>query len=68
EQVQEVHHLAGEDCIMIKLRASEPKELEKILRKKINIIENILNTKTSIALATYKESTQIVIPTQTGDN
>ena len=68
KQVQEVHHLAGEDCIMIKLRASEPKELEKILRLKINIIENILSTKTFIALATYKESAQIVIPEQTGDN
>ncbi|MCK5541226.1 MAG: Lrp/AsnC family transcriptional regulator [Desulfobacterales bacterium] len=68
KQVQEVHHLAGEDCIMIKLRTSEPKELEKLLRQKINIIENILSTKTFIALSTYKESAQIVIPEQTGEN
>ncbi len=67
KQVQEVHHLAGKDCIMIKLRTSEPQELEKILRKKINNIKNILSTKTFIALATYKESAQIVIPEQTGD-
>ena len=68
KQVQEVHHLAGQDCIMIKLRAAGPRELEKILRREINTIENILNTKTLIALATYKESAQIVIPEQTGDN
>jgi Lrp/AsnC family leucine-responsive transcriptional regulator len=68
KQIQEIHHLAGEDCIMIKLRTSEPRELEKILREKINIIENILSTKTFIALATYKESAQIVIPEQIGGN
>ncbi len=68
KKVQEVHHLAGEDCILIKLRASEPKALEKILRKKINIIENIFSTKTFIALATYKESAQIEISEHTGDN
>ncbi len=68
KQVQEVHHLAGEDCIMIKLRTSEPKELEKLLRQKINIIKNVASTKTSIALSTYKESAQIVIPEQTGGN
>ncbi|MCP3898284.1 MAG: Lrp/AsnC family transcriptional regulator [Desulfobacteraceae bacterium] len=68
KQVQEVHHLVGEDCIMIKLRTSEPKELEKLLRQKINIIKNVASTKTSIALSTYKESAQIVIPEQTGGN
>ncbi len=68
KQVQEVHHLAGEDCIMVKLRAADPKILETILRTKFNTIDNILNIKTLIALATYKESAQIVIPEQTGEN
>ncbi len=68
KHVQEVHHLAGDDCIMIKLRTCEPKDLEKLLREKINIIDNILSTKTFIALATYKESAQIVIPEPKGDN
>lgn len=67
KQVQEVHHLAGQDCILVKLRATDPAELEKFLKLKINIIENILTTKTLIALATYKESAQIVIPEHTGD-
>lgn len=68
KQVQEVHHLAGEDCIMVKLRTAGSKMLEKILREEFNIIDNILNIKTLIALATYKESAQIVIPEQTGEN
>ncbi len=68
KQIQELHHLAGDDCIMIKLRAADPKELESILTDKINTIENVFSTKTFIALATYKESAQIVIPEQTGDN
>jgi Lrp/AsnC family leucine-responsive transcriptional regulator len=68
KHVQEVHHLAGEDCILVKLRTSSARELEKILRKSFYIINNISNIKTLIALATYKESAQIVIPEQNGGN
>lgn len=67
QHIQEVHHLAGQDCIMIKLRVSEPRELDKILKQKINIIDDISTTKTLISLATYKESARIVIPEQTGE-
>ena len=67
ENVQEVHQIAGEDCIMIKLRTSDTRELERLLSLKIYTVGNILSTKTSIALSTYKESAQIVIPEKTGD-
>ncbi len=62
EQIQEVHYLAGEDCIMIKLRASDNIQLENILRTQIASIDAVKTTKTFIALSTYKESAKIMLP------
>lgn len=62
EQVQEVHHLAGEDCIMVKLRVSGNAELETLLSTQIATLEVVKDTKTLIALSTYKESAKIKLP------
>ena len=62
EQVQEVHYLAGEDCLMAKMKISGNKELENILRTRIAPITAIKNTRTYIALSTYKESAKIKLP------
>jgi Lrp/AsnC family leucine-responsive transcriptional regulator len=61
DQVQEVHYLAGRDCLMVKLRAKDNKELESLLMKRINNIHNVSSTRTHIALSTFKESAKIVI-------
>lgn len=62
EQVQEVHYLAGEDCLMAKIKVRDNQELENILTTRISQIESIGSTKTFIALATYKESAKIKLP------
>jgi Lrp/AsnC family leucine-responsive transcriptional regulator len=62
EQVQEVHYLAGKDCLMAKIKVSGNKELEHILRTKIAEISSIRDTQTFIALSTYKESAKIKLP------
>ena len=62
EQIQEVHYLAGEDCLMVKLRVSDNTELETILRTQITTLDAVKSTKTFIALATYKETAKIMIP------
>ncbi len=62
EQVQEVHYLAGEDCLMVKLRVADNTELEHILRTGISSLETIKEIKTWIALSTYKESAKIPLP------
>ena len=64
EQVQEVHYLSGEDCLMAKLKVSGNKELENILRTRIAGITSIKTTRTFIALSTYKESAKIKLPDQ----
>lgn len=62
EQVQEVHHLAGEDCILVKLRTADPETLGRILQKKIFSIDNIGQVHTMISLSTEKETGKIVLP------
>ena len=62
EQIQEVHYLAGEDCLMVKLRVSDNTELETILTTQIANLDVVKDTKTFIALSTYKESAKIMLP------
>ncbi len=62
EYVQEVHHLAGDDCLMVKLRVSNNTQLETILRTQITNLKNVKDTKTLIALSSYKETAQIKLP------
>jgi Lrp/AsnC family leucine-responsive transcriptional regulator len=63
DQVQEVHYLAGRDCLMAKLRIKDNKELETLLLTRINNIHAVSSTRTLIALSTYKESAKIAINT-----
>ena len=62
DQIQEVHYLAGDDCLMVKLRASGNQELEQIIRKNITCLEGVKRTKTYIALSSFKESAKIMLP------
>lgn len=62
EQIQEVHYLAGQDCLMVKLRVSDNTELETILTTQIATLDAVKDTKTFIALSTYKESAKIMLP------
>ncbi len=66
EQIQEVHYLAGEDCLMIKLRVSGNTELESILRTKVANLDHVKSTRTFIVLASYKESAKIKLPETLG--
>lgn len=62
EQIQEVHYLAGQDCLMIKLRISDNTALNNFLKSDIAQMENIKTLTTYIALSTYKESAKIKLP------
>ena len=62
EHIQEVHFLAGEDCLMVKLRVGDNCELETILRTQIASIDIVKETKTFIALSTFKETAKIMLP------
>jgi len=61
-EVLELHHIAGEDCYIAKVRAKDPLSLISIMRDKFSKIPNILSTKTTIVLETLKEDNQLPIP------
>ena len=56
--VLEVHHVAGEDCLLIKVRCHAPADLEHILGR-IWKSGPISGTKTTIAVSSYKETSAL---------
>ena len=61
-EVQEVHHIAGEDCYLIKVRTTDSASLMELMRTRFSKIPNILSTRTTIVLETVKEEQQLMIP------
>jgi len=61
-EVQEVHHIAGEDCFLVKVRVEDSASLMKLMRNSLKKIPDILSTKTTIVLETVKEEQKVVIP------
>ena len=60
-EVLEVHHVAGEDCLLVKVRTKDTDHLERLLTKDFAAIESIVSTRTTIVLSTIKESMKIHI-------
>lgn len=59
--VQELHHLAGEDCFLVKVRAKDTDDLYRILRDEFGPFKAIRSTRTSIVLKTVKESGRLPV-------
>lgn len=57
--ILEVHHIAGEDCFLVKARARDTEALGRLLSKGIGSIPHVRSTRTTIVLETVKESTAI---------
>lgn len=64
EDIQEIHFIAGEDGYLIKVRVSGTEELDRLVREKIRSIAGVCATRTSVALATIKETARITIEDQ----
>lgn len=60
--VLEVHHIAGEDCYLAKVRAIDAEDLGRLLRTDFSTMPNVVSTRTTIVLGTLKESSRIPIP------
>jgi Lrp/AsnC family transcriptional regulator, leucine-responsive regulatory protein len=58
-EVLEVHHVAGEDCFLVKVRAEDTEQLGRILREKIAAIKSVRSTRTTIVLNTTKETQEL---------
>jgi Lrp/AsnC family transcriptional regulator, leucine-responsive regulatory protein len=60
-EVQEVHHVAGEDCYLVKVRVADTTALGRLLRDTFAAIPAIRSTRTTIVLSTLKESALLPI-------
>lgn len=61
-EILEVHHVAGEDCYLVKVRTKDAEQLGTILRTRIGRIPGVRSTRTTIVLETVKETSRLAIP------
>ena len=61
-EVLEVHHVAGEDCYLVKVRTKDAEQLGALLRQRIGRIPGVKSTRTTIVLETVKETSRLNIP------
>lgn len=61
-EVLEVHHVAGDDCYLVKVRAHDAEHLGQILRARFARVPGVRSTRTTIVLETVKETSRIPVP------
>lgn len=62
--VLEVHHVAGDDCYLLKVRARDAEHLGQLLRCQISAVPGVTATRTTIVLESVKESARIPLTTE----
>jgi Lrp/AsnC family leucine-responsive transcriptional regulator len=65
-EVLEVHHVAGEDCYLLKVRARDAEHLGQLLRQQIAAVKGVTSTRTTIVLETVKETARMPIGRESG--
>lgn len=56
-EVQECHHVTGEDDYLLKVRCRGTQDLDRLLVKEIKTVQGVTRTRTAIVLNTAKETT-----------
>ena len=63
-EVQECHHVAGDDDYLLKVRCASARDLERIVSDELKGLDGIARTRTTIVLSTSKET--VTLPTTVG--
>ena len=66
-EVLEVHHVAGEDCLLLKMRARDAEHVGALLRNQVSAIPGVSSTRTTIVLGSMKESPRLPIALEEED-
>ena len=61
-EVLEVHHVAGDDCYLLKVRTRDAEHLGQLLLQQIASTPSVISTRTTFVLETVKEDPRIAIP------
>ena len=67
-EVQECHHVAGDDDYLLKVRCSGTAHLDHVLSEELKGVPGVLRTRTTIVLGTTKETTVLPLPGQDDDD
>ena len=59
--VLEVHHLAGEDCYLVKIRGRDAQQIGQLLRL-MKVIPSVTSTRTTMVLSTLKDTPRLPLP------
>ena len=60
-EVLELHHVAGDDCYLLKVRARDAEHVGQLLRHRFARIPGVKSTRTTIVLETVKESPRLPV-------
>ncbi|HEY3886836.1 MAG TPA: Lrp/AsnC family transcriptional regulator [Vicinamibacterales bacterium] len=60
-EVLELHHVAGEDCYLLKVRARDAEHIGQLLRHRFGRIPGVRSTRTTIVLGTVKETPRLPV-------
>ncbi len=60
-EVQECHHVAGEDDFLLKIRCRDTADLERLLTDELKSIGGVVRTRTTVVLRTLKETTAVPV-------
>jgi Lrp/AsnC family leucine-responsive transcriptional regulator len=66
-EVQECHHVAGDDDYLLKVRCSGTGHLDRVLSEELKGVPGVLRTRTTIVLGTLKETTVLPLPEDADD-
>jgi Lrp/AsnC family leucine-responsive transcriptional regulator len=64
-EVLEVHHVAGDDCYLLKVRARDAEHIGQLLRHRFGRIPGVISTRTTIVLETVKETPRLPVRSAT---
>ena len=66
-EVLEVHHVAGEDCYLLKVRTRDAQHLGTLLRQRLGRIRGVVSTRTTVVLETVKETARLPLSVTSTD-
>lgn len=61
-EIQECHHVAGEEDYVIKVICKGTRDLERLISEEIKSVKGVIKTKTTIVLSTVKDTPILPIP------
>ena len=61
EEVQECHHVTGDDDYLLKIRCRDTLDLDRLISRDLKGVRGVTRTRTTIALRTAKETPRVPI-------